>query len=354
MAASLMTYLACASADQATHSEARLRALESKLASLSAQVSDLNRVAPKVIEVFHYNVLARQYGSNMQPWFLYGAAVTDTERRAMLERFYAAGPDGSKKEADKGWPGWALGILSPERRAAIQAYNERCFRWELRREKLWDVVERSNADIITLAECDCFETFWKGRFEAAGYEVTFRKRPRNSSPDGCVIAWRASTFELLEVGGFDFGSGLDRKPDRTCLFSLLRWRRDPSQRLVVATVHLARMATSVAEAADQLFARGFQYGMLFRELLAFAGANGAEDVPVVLTGDLNAKDCDELAGIARALVRLLSSPTHPLLWSIMDAPTPPTTITEERSLRIDYLLYQSAALSLVAVSKLPR
>ena len=34
-------------------------------------------------------------------------------------------------------------------------------------------------------------------------------------------------------------------------------------------------------------------------------------VPVVLTGDLNAKDCDELAGTARALVRLLSSPTHP-------------------------------------------
>ena len=53
-------------------------------------------------------------------------------------------------------------------------------------------------------------------------------------------------------------------------------------------------------------------------------AHAAEDVPVVLTGDLNAKDCDELAGIARALVRLTSAPTHPLLWSVMDAPTPAT------------------------------
>ena len=74
----------------------------------------------------------------------------------------------------------------------------------------------------------------------------------------------------------------------------------------------------------------------------------------MLTGDLNAKDCDELAGIARALVRLLSSPTHPLLWSVMDAPTPPTTITEERHLRIDYLLYQSAALSLTGVGHVPK
>lgn len=77
-------------------------------------------------------------------------------------------------------------------------------------------------------------------------------------------------------------------------------------------------------------------------------------VPVVLTGDMNAKDCDELAGVARALVRLLSSPTHPLLWSVMDAPTPPTTITEERHLRIDYLLYQSSALTLTGVGHVPR
>ena len=81
-------------------------------------------------------------------------------------------------------------------------------------------------------------------------------------------------------------------------------------------------------------------GVLFRELLAFAGEHDAEDVPVVLTGDLNAKDCDELAGIARALVRLTSAPTHPLLWSILDAPTPATSVTEERALRVDYILYQ--------------
>ena len=72
-------------------------------------------------------------------------------------------------------------------------------------------------------------------------------------------------------------------------------------------------------------------------------------MPVVLTGDLNAKDCNELAGIARALVRLLSSPTHPLLWSVLDAPTSPTTVTNERSIRIDYLLCADHAMAYLVI-----
>lgn len=96
-----------------------------------------------------------------------------------------------------------------------------------------------------------------------------------------------------------------------------------------------------------------RYGLLFREMLAFAAAHGAADVPVVFTGDLNANDCDELAGIARMIVRLLSSPTHPLLWSVRDAPTGPTSITEERRARIDYILYQSDRLELTGAGAPP-
>ena len=39
--------------------------------------------------------------------------------------------------------------------------------------------------------------------------------------------------------------------------TLLRWRRDPSSRLLVATTHLARDP----ESAKQQYARGFQYGV---------------------------------------------------------------------------------------------
>jgi hypothetical protein len=381
----------------------RLRALESRvlaqdalLERLTERTADLERYAAKEFEVLHYNVLANHSGTNMLPWFCYGANVTKAERDEMHQRFYAAGPDGMKQERGKGWPRWAVGVLSPERIAAVEVYDAAFFKWEKRRERLYQAVRSHHVgcrerepDIITLAggisslrirppiphlmqasdgpfsflllsptpflraplpECDCYDTFWQARLAQGGFNSTWRKRPRNVSADGCAIAWRARTFGLIATGGYDFGSSMSRTADRTCLFTLLRWRRDPTVRLLVATTHLARNPDS----ARQLLARGYQYGSLFRQLLSFAHQHNAMDVPVVLTGDLNAKDCDELAGIARALAMLLSSPTHPLLWSVVDAPTSATTVTEDRHLRIDYVLYQSESLSLTGISNLPR
>ena len=60
--------------------------------------------------------------------------------------------------------------------------------------------------------------------------------------------------------------------------------------MLIATTHLARNP----ESPRQIWCRGFQYGSLFRELLAFAEAHDAVGAPVVLTGDLNAQDVDEL------------------------------------------------------------
>jgi len=340
---------------RASSLERRLQKQGTVLERLEERTADLERVAVKEFEILHYNVLSNYSATNMLPWFCYGCNVTAAERAEMHRRFYAPGPTGFKRVRGKGWPTWAEEVLSPERRAAVEAYDALHFGWERRCERLIAAVCRHRVgcrerapDILTLAECDCYDEFWRERLLQRGYASTWRKRPR-SSIDGCAIAWRSSTFELLASGGYDFGSALSRSPDRTCHFALLAWRRDPTVRLLVATTHLARNP----ESDEQLLARGYQYGSLFRELLAFAAAHGAEDVPVVLTGDLNAKDCDELAGIARALVRLLSTPTHPLLWSVLDAPTPATTVTEERTLRIDYVLYQSESLSLTGVSQLP-
>ena len=41
----------------------------------------------------HYNVLADQAGTNMQPWFCYGADVSRAERRELHRRFYASGDE---------------------------------------------------------------------------------------------------------------------------------------------------------------------------------------------------------------------------------------------------------------------
>jgi len=361
-----LVVLALAAADlpwSAPTPGARFDALEGRLNELERQsrititaadrrIADLERVTPKEFDIVHYNVLADQAGSNMAPWFCYGAGLTDAERTALYSRFYEHG-DKYKRSKDKGWPVWAEGILSSKRIAAVEAKDRHLFKWEARRERLWAAVEsvkcgcrKRSPDLVTLSECDHFDDFWRYHFDMAGYATHWRKRPRDVSNDGCAIAWRRSTFELVASGGFDFGpNAQSTRLDRCCAFALLRWRRDPSVRLLVATAHLERDPQS----SDRLITRGFQYGAIFRELLAFAGANDAEDVPVVLTGDLNAKDCDELAGIARTLVRLLSSPTHPLLWSIMDAPTGPTSVTEEREMRIDYVLYQSDRICLTGV-----
>lgn len=324
--------------------------LARRLARLESRMADLERVAPKEFRVVHYNVLAEQYGSNFNPWFLYGANVTPEERDELLQRFYASN---GKSAKSRGWPEWADRILSPERIAAVERYEQEAFDWDQRRERLWQTVDGCEADVLTLAECDHYDDFWCERLQAAGFESCWRKRPRDSSRDGCAIAWRSSTFELEATGGFDFGATYRSSAadlDRTCSFALLRWRREPNARVLIATTHLARNP----ESEKQLWPRSFQFSSIVRQLLGFATEHNALDVPVVLTGDLNAKDCDVLSGIARSMTLLLSTPAHPLLWSVLDAPTRATSVTDARACRIDYLLFQSAALRLLRVDQLPK
>ena len=64
----------------------------------------------------------------------------------------------------------------------------------------------------------------------------------------------------------------ERSGARLCLPGmLLSFRRDPSVKLLVATTHLERDPQST----DRLITRGFQYGLLFRHMLAFAGVSAS-------------------------------------------------------------------------------
>ena len=64
-------------------------------------------------------------------------------------------------------PGGALAVVS--------AYDRDVFQWHVRRDKLFERVawhrvgcrERS-PDVITLAECDHYDDFWRERFEQTG------------------------------------------------------------------------------------------------------------------------------------------------------------------------------------------
>ncbi|EOD26682.1 hypothetical protein EMIHUDRAFT_457323 [Emiliania huxleyi CCMP1516] len=211
---------------RASSLERRLQEQGTVLERLEERTADLERVAVKEFEILHYNVLSNYSATNMLPWFCYGCNVTAAERAEMHRRFYAPGPTGFKRVRGKGWPTWAEEVLSPERRAAVEAYDALHFGWERRCERLIAAVCRHRVgcrerapDILTLAECDCYDEFWRERLLQRGYASTWRKRPR-SSIDG-----RSSTFELLASGGYDFGSALSRSPDRTCHFALLAWRQ---------------------------------------------------------------------------------------------------------------------------------
>lgn len=138
-----------------------------RFAQLEARIADLERVAPKDFRVVHYNVLADQYGSNLNPWFLYGADVTSEEREVLLRNFY------SKNKP--GWPAWAESVLSSGRISAVEQYDRKAFAWEQRRERLWQTVEGSQADVLTLAECDHYDDgeagsdgFWRAPPEGGG------------------------------------------------------------------------------------------------------------------------------------------------------------------------------------------
>ena len=97
------------------HRQQRQRRLEERLdeqaallAAQSGRIADLERVAPKEFEVVHYNVLSDQAGTNLQPWFCYGADLTPAERKLLHDNFYAKGKD-YKSQPRKGWPEWAEG-----------------------------------------------------------------------------------------------------------------------------------------------------------------------------------------------------------------------------------------------------
>ena len=112
----------------------QLAALEARLAALEERLVVLERVAPPEFSVFHYNVLADQYASNLQPWFLYGTDVTEEERARLFDKFYQRNATGEL--ANVGWPTWAQAVLSPERRAAAEAVDAQIFAWDVRRASL--------------------------------------------------------------------------------------------------------------------------------------------------------------------------------------------------------------------------
>ena len=143
--------------------------------------------------IMQYNVLAKRYARNMEPWFLYDGLRSDGDEdraKAILARHAARRPDGSYAYA--GWPRYAEGILTAKEIENVQRRNERDFPFERRAPRLLDVIKEADPDVFSLVECDEYDAFWRGRLEELGYGSVWHKRPRASAPDGCCLGFRAA------------------------------------------------------------------------------------------------------------------------------------------------------------------
>lgn len=327
----------------------RLRLVRRELEGLRATL----RRQPASFTVGQYNILAGYMGNNMEPWFLYGVDMPHERRKQIINLHQERGSDGKFKHV--GWPAYVQGVLSEEEQRTVERVHHEHFSWDQRKGKLIKIIRQMDADLLSLVECDHYEDYFKPRLKAMGYGLLWKKRPRNGSLDGCLVAWRSCIFELVAHTWLDYVDKFcpitgETHKDRIAIIALLRMRLTGNLVCFVST-HLRRNPEDPCE--DLLRAR--QVGQVVRHLTAFTNKHGAQDVPVVLTGDLNCTSFGRLRGIANT-VSLLSQDdpsVHPFTFDCGDVPTGVTSVTTARSMRIDAIMYQTQRLELVDVLDAP-
>jgi len=333
----------------------QLQQLQQELQAAKQEVSDMRTVIKRhafEFTVGQYNILAGYMGNNMEPWFLYGVDMPEERRKSVFKLHGEFGPDG--KPVNAGWPNYVRGVLSDEEIAAVERVDREHFAWEQRKDRLVQVIQGMDSDLLSLVECDHFDDHFKPALEAMGYEMIWKKRPRPNSADGCCIAWRKGLFELLSQHSVEYVDKYCPRTQRTwkdriALLAILRVRLTGSRVCFVST-HLQRNP----EDPTQDFLRARQVGQVLRALGEFTKREGAEDAAVILTGDLNCTSFGRLRGIANT-VSLLSHDTylHPFTFDAADVPTGVTSVTTARCMRIDAIMYQSQKLELMDVGEIP-
>jgi len=330
------------------HGEPKLEMLENKVVELEKQVSkqqlELNslrmgssRGSAEVV-VAQYNILAGYLGDNTQPWFLYGIDVPNELRECIFKKFYTKDDEG--KYANAGWPKYVDGLLTAEQQAKVEAYSATNFAWEARKDKLLTVIMHLNADLISLVECDHYDEFFAPKLKEAGYASVYKKRPRASSADGCAIFYRLGVFSLVAETSFEFVDRVDAKgrevKDRVGLVALLQ--HVTGRELIFVSTHLARNP----EDPKQTSSRAKQTAQLLKGLTDFATEHGVLNAPVVLAGDLNTTNIQQIANIARVVFELCSEAVHPFIFTASAPRSLPTSVTTTRKMCIDYLFVQSS------------
>jgi len=335
-------------------------------ASTKKPTDDRNTGSDSSFVVAQYNVLAGTLGSNTHPWFLHGLNDLTVERRSAIQaKFYRRHPNtGSLLKI--GWPDHAEGILSQDEQRVVEDVDRRYFAWDVRKERLLRTVKELNADLISLVECDHYDTFWEKEMERLGYGGVYKRRPRRGCADGCAIFFRRNVFDLVAYRGVELvqrnrgengntggnqsdDNDDDHRPfsrigetaDRVALLALLR--HVPTNRhLIFVSTHLARNPEDRGKTKE----RARQVAQILYHVTLFAGEREEEwEAPIVLAGDLNETNLWHLGTMARIKCGVADMRCHPFIFTSRAAASPmPTSITSCRSMRIDYILLQPSLL----------
>lgn len=325
--------------------------LQNQLNATQLQVRDAERdLGWRTFTVTQYNILAAYLGDNRQPWFLHGIELEDERRAACVDKFYEKDP-ATGRWANSGWPNWAVDILDDEEQKIVEDVHKRYFAWSARNQRLRQELQRLDSDIFSLVELDQYDEIAHWLPE---HDSIFEKRPRPSSKDGCGIFFRRSKFELIASRGIAFTDRVDENgrviQDRCGLMAILRFRRAGAsctgKTLVVVSTHLARNP----ENSKMTFMRARQVTQLARSITQFTEEFDQVTAPVVMLGDMNAKDYGEISGIAQSVFQVSGEQVHPFFWQADDIKTGPTTVTSSRNVRIDVILYQPIHLKVLGVS----
>lgn len=322
--------------------------------------------------VAQYNVLAGTLGANTHPWFLHGlTSLTNDRRSAIMSKFYRRDAT-TGKLLKIGWPDHAEGILTDEERRVVEDFDQKYFAWDVRKTRLLRTIQEINADLISLVECDQYDTFWEKEMDRLGYGGIYKQRPRRGCSDGCAIFFRRGVFdieayqgvELIDKGGGNGGRGaengekdeVDDRPisrigdtaDRVALLALVR-HAPTGRRLIFVSTHLARNPECPLKTNERVR----QVAQILYHITLFAAEHqegeGEPEAPVVLAGDLNEANLWHLGTMARIKCGVADMGCHPFTFTSKAAssqPTP-TSITSCRSMRIDYILLQPSLLQVV-------
>ena len=311
--------------------------------------------APSFV-VAQYNVLAGSLGSNTHPWFLHGLADLSADRRAAITAKFYRRSAASGQLLKRGWPDHVVGILTAEEQRIVEDVDRRYFQWEVRKERLLQTVLDLNADLISLVECDHYESFWQVALERVGYRGVYKRRPRAGCTDGCAIFVRQGVFELVAHSGVeltdrqergetelpdDLVSRVGETADRVALLALVR--HIPTRRqLIFVSTHLARNPEDKGKTKE----RARQIAQILYHVTQFAGEYETEvEAPVILAGDLNDTSLWHLGTMTKIKFGVADLIGHPFIFTSRAATSPtPTSITSCRSVRIDYILLQPSLL----------